>query len=94
MASDLRASTAIPRLRARKSTPPSETLRPLLSQLELTMMDVCLQASQNEGREMLNTVSRLITTVVPWVKASADTDDTEISRCTVRRIARKNPLAS
>ncbi|KAF7321675.1 hypothetical protein MKEN_00688900 [Mycena kentingensis (nom. inval.)] len=65
------SSAAIPRLKLRKKTP-SDTLRPLLTQLERTLNLGGSQLSRTQGREVINGVSQLVESAFVWCQAFQD----------------------
>ncbi|KAJ7695342.1 hypothetical protein B0H17DRAFT_430746 [Mycena rosella] len=85
-------NAAIPRLKLRKK-PPSETIRPLLSQLESTINLAGSRLNRDQGREIIRTVSQLSLNSLSWATKldSADAGacreilwsllDTAISAC-------------
>ncbi|KAJ7752460.1 hypothetical protein DFH07DRAFT_521920 [Mycena maculata] len=60
-------NSAIPRLKLRKKSP-SETIRPLLSQLESTIQLASSRLSRDQGREIISDLARLSLNVVSWAQ--------------------------
>jgi hypothetical protein len=71
------ADTAIPRLKLRRKKA-SETIRPLLSELEAAITLAGARSSRDEGRSLINGVSHLVRNVVGWMNTIVDITDEEI----------------
>ncbi|KAJ7487837.1 hypothetical protein FB451DRAFT_1225637 [Mycena latifolia] len=70
-------NAAIPRLKLRKKSP-SETTRPLLSQMESTINYAGPRLSRDQGRELIRNVSQLSLNVQSW---AAGLDRTDAGAC-------------
>ncbi|KAG5636248.1 hypothetical protein H0H81_008651 [Sphagnurus paluster] len=75
------ASACIPRIKLRRK-PASETIRPLLSQLESAISLSGTHSSRKEGRALVASVSELVQKVELWVKSLVSEDSGEIKVCT------------
>jgi len=73
---------ALPRLRLRRKTA-SETIRPLLSELEGVIKLAGACCSRDEGRALTTSVSHLVRNVAGWMKTIVDVTDEEILACQV-----------
>ncbi|KAF8067892.1 hypothetical protein FPV67DRAFT_1163310 [Lyophyllum atratum] len=67
-------SACLPRLKLRRKTA-SETLRPLLLDLESVIQLASTRASQEEGRTLISSVSHLVNRLEVWSKAVGDSED-------------------
>ncbi|KAJ6590716.1 hypothetical protein DFH09DRAFT_1140109 [Mycena vulgaris] len=67
-------SSAIPRLKLRKKSP-SETVRPLLSQLESAVNLAGSRLSRDQGRELIRTVSQLLLNTLSWAQGLNSEDE-------------------
>ncbi|KAJ7509443.1 hypothetical protein B0H11DRAFT_1702278, partial [Mycena galericulata] len=67
-------NSAIPRLKLRKKSP-SETIRPLFSQLERPIQLASSRLSRDQGREIISSVSQLALNVASWA-TGLNTEDT------------------
>lgn len=73
-----RKNIAIPRLKLRRQAA-SDTIRPLLSELETTIRLAGARCSRDEGRGILSSVSHLVRDVAGWMNTVVDVTDEEIS---------------
>ena len=75
---------AIPRIKLRRKAA-SETLRPLLEDLENVANLTSTRATQNEASDILSSISKLSTQVNKWVVSNVtDEQEDDISTCKVR----------
>lgn len=74
---------AIRRLNLRKKKA-SETIRPLLSDLETTLSLVPQQTLPAEGRKLISSVSSAIHDILEWAIISTHDNEEEIVLCKVR----------
>jgi hypothetical protein len=76
-------ATAISRLRLRNKSA-TETIHPLLSDLETTIRLIPPQAVPDEARNIISTVSFTIQNILKWVRDSTNNNLGEVVRCKVR----------
>lgn len=74
--------TAVPRLKLRRK-PASETIQPLLSELEAVVELAGRQASRDDGRALISGTSILAKRVASWVKTSYNVSGDEVMACNV-----------
>ena len=84
--------TALSRLGLRTKTP-SETISPLLSELEAAIRLVPSHTVPAEGRNLIGTVSSAIQTILQWAKINAANNSEEVVRCKVCGVAYQNTIA-
>ncbi|KAF7350353.1 hypothetical protein MVEN_01340000 [Mycena venus] len=97
-------NSAIPRLKLRKKSP-SETIRPVLSQLQSTIQLAGSRLGRNQGRETIISVSQLSQNVISWatglksedaaacqeiLKSLLDTAVSECSHCIQSSLAQRS----
>ena len=73
----------IPRIKLRRKAA-SETLRPLLEDLENVANLTSTRATQNEASDILSSISKLSIQINKWVSNVADEPEDDISTCKVR----------
>lgn len=71
---------AIPRLKLRKRSA-SETLQPLLSDLQPAMDAVSYQANSLQSRDLMTSVERMVNRVLKWVKDLPAIEPEEVAKC-------------
>lgn len=81
-------ASSIPRLKLRRQAA-SDTIRPLLSELETTIRLAGARCSRDEGRGILSSVSHLVRDVAGWMNTVVDVTDEEIS---ARKLTLKSVL--
>ncbi|KAF7328900.1 hypothetical protein MVEN_02519700 [Mycena venus] len=93
-------NSAIPRLKLRKKSP-SETVRPLLSQLQSTIHLAGSRLRRDQGREIISTVSKLSLHILSWANEDSaacqailqsllDTAVSEFSHCIQSSLAQRS----
>ena len=76
-----RCLPAIPRLKLRRSA--SQTIQPIIPELEQLMSTVAASATVSQGRLLIVMASNLAKTLGGWAKVNAGDDIEEASRCAV-----------